>query len=310
MEVSTLNNRTRYTTGFFVIAAGIVLLLFLTGSLHLPGAGADDPTPDNPINCAGDIHYHSYDAPSGSQFFGPTTEGIGVDNQYDEMLRRRCTDPVMTVAHLAYETGQWGTPDQLQTKVNTFIAQPEQWNQALNWLIDNEADCSRGSATMSNSYQTLAMQNGSSRSVPPTLFQVTPSRPSFEVLRLDCGNNRVYDYKTNCGIQPVAQEFPNVPTAPPVPPTVTPPTGPPSTSPTTTPSGGKDPSQGINNDPGACSLGDCGPRPVNPTPPPADPVRPTATVAPPRNPPPPPSDPGPTQPPVTSTIPSPITAPD
>ena len=31
----------------------------------------------------------------------------------------------------------------------------------------------------------------------------------------------------------------------------------------------------------ACALGDCGPRPVNPTPPPADAVMPTATVAPP-----------------------------
>lgn len=344
-EVCTLNEQRRLSSFFLLIAGALIVLLGFTGHLpNLPGAGADDPGPNLPDGCASEIYYQSYDAPTGSNFFGTSLEGQGADSQYEQMLARRCKDPVLTVAHLAYETGMWGDPYQLQLKVQDFINNPAHWRDAVDWLMRNEATCSRDNPTMSNRYQTLAMKNGSSRNIPPTLFQVTPQRPQFEVLRLTCDNGRVYNFKTNCGLQPVAQEFPNVPRTPvnPNPPPGTPPGTPPSpcthncggttttttcvncTTTTTTcvnctttttvcptgPDGCKDPGDGINNQPGPCSIGDCGPRPVDPEPPAPDPVQPTATVAPPPSQPPPPSDPGPTQPTVTSTIPSPATIPD
>lgn len=118
-------------------------------------------------------------------------------------------------------------------------------------------------------------------------------------------------------------------THPTVPPTV-PPTNPPGcthncTPPTTRPPGcthnctpppppppGKDPSDGIGNDPGAAGQGDTGPRPGGPTPanPPVD-TQPPATygTVPSQTTLPPPVT-SPSQPPVTNTIPTPDTAPD
>lgn len=343
-----MNEQRRYGVFFLFLAGALIILLGVTG--HLPtlsSAGADDPGPRTPENCTHNVEFKAYGAPSGSHFFGASVEGIGADNQYRQMLDDRCVDPVMTAAHMAYETRMWGNGDaDFNALVYKYINDPSAWLHDINQMIAWESDCDKSNPTMSGNYQTLAQNVGSNDSVVPTLFQTSPSRPSFEVLRLSCpnfygsGQGRVLNFKTNCRFQPVAVRFPGISHVP-IMPTIryTPPSGhtpgtnPPgttpttgcthnctttSTTPTTTPTTGcptgpdgcKDPTVGINNDPGACSLGDCGPRPVNPEPPPPDPVQPTATVAPPRNPPPPPSDPGPTQPPVTSTVPSPVTVPE
>lgn len=317
------------------------LLLFGWGAGFTPGdllddtpAGAD-PIPANPNmppHCTDNVTFYAYNSPAGSHFFGPEAP-MRARAAYQEMLMRRCQDPVLTVAHAAYESGMWSDPAHLQTRVQDFMMNRDHWQNTISRLMAMESECNLSIESMSNEYQTLAMQTGNSRNVPPTLFQVTPNRPSFEVLRVSCPNGRVYNFKLNCGFQPVAQEFPRVPRTPPNP--NPPPGSPPGTPPSccappcdncnppppcdncnpppgcpTGPNGCKDPNDGINNDPGACSLGDCGPRPVSPVPPPPDPVQPQPNVEPPSNPPPPPADPGPSQPPPAQPVPSPDTAPD
>ncbi|MBA3678826.1 hypothetical protein H0W80_01350 [Candidatus Saccharibacteria bacterium] len=315
-----------------VACATFALLLFGFVIVAKPTLGQSPTSTSTTLSgfvCAQEVHFFAYDVEP--NFFGPASDFESVQTQRDELHRRRCLDPAKFVADREYANGAFSSTEQRQAQVQSFLNDREAWRDAIALLELAESKCTASLETMSGSYKTLYMVKGADASQAPAIYQASPERPEFRVLRFTCpdgnGGTKQFNYKLNCGFQPVAQEFPGVPTQPvPAPPTTggPPPTGghtptttpitrppvnstvPPTTPPTT--HGGKDPNDGINHNPGACGQGDCGPRPVAPTPPPPDSVVPTATVAPP------PVTPRPTvtvvqQPTVTSTIVSPSTAP-
>lgn len=322
-----------------VVAACMVLFALLLFGVVWKATAAGGPPPDpgaQPTTtttagfvCASEVHYFAYDT-DGNRF-GPASAFETVQTQRDEMHRRRCQDPALLCAHIAYWNGVGLDPQSLASCVQNFLNNRTAWTDALALLELGESTCKASIDTMDDSYNTLYMVKSTDVNVAPGIFQTSPDRPSFSVLRFDCdtanaAGSKQFNYKLDCGFQPVDKNFPGVPgppaPAPPCtncapPPTVppckncTPTTVPPTTPPTTGCPPGyncKDPSKGINNDPAACNLGDCGPRPVNPTPPPPDPVQPEATVKPPASVPPPPVTVV-TQPTVTVTVVTPSTAP-
>ena len=242
-------------------------------------------------NCADSVHFFTYDVTQ--NFFGPASASADVETQKSELHNRRCSDPALAVAHQEYQAGAYSSPQERLAKTQTLIDDKEAWRLTVMSLETRESSCSASLQTMSGNYQTLWMRKGASSSDIPGIYQASPEKPSYDVLRFDCAGSQL-NYKLDCGFQPVATSFVGVPTLDqpaPSTPSKPRPNSPPATTipkapPTTT--GGcppgyncKDPSRGIGNNPAACALGDCGPRPVNPTPPPADAVVPTATVAPP-----------------------------
>lgn len=308
-----------------VACATFALLLFGFVIVAKPTLGQPTTSTSTSVaaSCVTPFHFYAYDdgTPEGS--FGPPVESAEVNVVRAEAHTRRANDVLLLATNIANWNGEAMTPDSLRAQAQAFIENPKGWCDALTLLELGESTCTASIATMGGHYKTLGMQRGASADVTPWVYKADPDRPSFQVLRFDCAGGKQINLKLDCGFQPVAQEFPGLPG----PPTGPPPTSPPVTRPpanstvpphvtfppsvTTVPPtthGGKNPDDGINHNPGACGLGDCGPRPVNPTPPPPESVVPTATVAPP------PVTPPPTvtvvqQPTVTSTIVSPPTAP-
>ncbi len=299
------------------------LLLFGFVIIAKPTDGGTTPTTTAAPSCVTPFHFYTYDSGTPEGSFGPPVESTDVTAVRGEAHTRRANDALLLATNIANWNGEQMTPDSLRAQAQAFIENPQSWCDALTLLEVGENTCSASIAQMGGHYKTLGMQRGASADVIPWVYKADPDRPSFAVLRFDCAGGKQINLKLDCGFQPVAQDFPGLPgkptgpppTSPPVtrPPTnstvptpttrvTVPPTSPPTTGCPTGPNGCKDPNDGINHDPGACSLGDCGPRPVDPTPPPADPVQPTATVAPPATTQPPPAPLPQPQPTVTTPV--------
>ncbi|MEI8072510.1 MAG: hypothetical protein WCH00_00210 [Candidatus Saccharibacteria bacterium] len=287
-----------------MLGAAALLLLLLTFGFAIVVSQNHSKASAAPVsNCASDVHFYAYDVTE--NFFGPASASNDVNAQKTEFFHRLCTDPALMVATSEYLAGSYTTPSDRTSKVDKLMTDRKSWrdSEALTQL--SLSSCQSSIQSMSGSYQTLWMQKGSSSNDVPGIYQASPERPQYFVLRFDC-TGKQFNFKLDCGFQPVAMQFPGIPTTPPSVPSVAP-----TTSPSGCPTGYhcKDPNQGIDHNPGACSLGDCGPRPVNPTPPPADTTKPKATVVPPST-----TLPAPTplpvpQPPVTTPIVDPVTAP-
>ena len=331
-------NRQRWSGAVLITAVAVVLWLLLSSLGVIPSAGADDPTPDNP-ECD---NFYAYEGRSGN--FGPSLTG-SAEEMYQQIQERRTHDCLLAAAHIAYASGMLPrTSDaQIYQAAQRYAENPRLFAEALRMLEGLEQSCRPVLSTRSGRYETLAMRTGASPQVMPTLYKTTLNRGSFDVLVLDCGGERKFVYKIDCGAQPVVQygSIPYIPSTP-VPPTppgsppgtppnYPPPTNPPPTTnppttttpgttpttPTTTPTDecppGYDCKDPVPPTPATCALPDnlCQPGAGPPTPRPPDPVQPTPTVAPPASTPPPPdytvppSDPDPSTP-----VSTPQTAPD
>jgi len=300
-----------------VVAAATTVMLLLFGSVLMANTTAAPPVTTVAEGCATSKHFYAYNV--AENFFGPASVTTEVAAQKSELHYRRCSDPALAVAHEEYQAGIYSSPQERLAKTQALIDNPDAWRLTVMSLETLEQACFASLETMSGSYQTLWMSKGSTPNDIPVIFQASPEKPQYQVLRFACPNAQLR-YKLDCGFQPVAVSFVGIPAKTqemqesprPARPS-SPPASVPSSPPTTAsgcPAGYncKDPAKGIGNNPAACGLGDCGPRPVNPTPPPADLVVPTATIAPPQVtlPPPAPLAPRPTQ---TTPVPVPSTAP-
>lgn len=332
-ELSTLNTHNRRR--LFAALSSAAAVLFLIGSWVGIAAGDDPTPPDDSAECASaDPYYYSYDA-DGNRFGPPVSEELQA--AVAELHTRRCADPALVVAHAMYHGKKYLDLPTQQAEVTRLVSDRVSWRYAVDMMTIFETnECAASIETMSDDYQTLYMLDGADRSVAPGIHKASPDVPSFRVLRYTCSDGRVFNYKLDCGFQPVDQDFPDIPeipdnptptTGPPPsvtqPPTTgTPTTGPPTTRPPTTttppttecptgPEGCKDGDDDIVNNPPTCNLPDdlChgGTGPTIPRPPETSQPRPT--VAPPPVTPPPTVAPPPTQPTVTSTIVTPPTAP-
>lgn len=327
-------NRDRISVAMLIIAGAVASLLLLSGIGIIP-AGADDPTPED--RCQGsEAKFYAYQARSNGQF-GPAVTTNDVDEAVAELYSRMDCDPLLAVVIAADASGQWGDANALYSMAQRMLRDRQAWDALVARTRAILDQCNPVFRERSNEYMTLAMRRGANPQVMPTLYQVSPDRPTFRTLEFDCGGGRVVVLKLDCGFQPVHQFFslitmtpanpgstpsinppgtpphnPPPPTSAP-PPTTPPPTTPPPTVPPGCPTGPNGCKPPIPPTPATCNLPDdlCHGGTGPPTPRPPDPVQPTPTVAPPPStfPPPvytvPPDDPDPTVP-VTS----PPTAPD
>lgn len=300
-----------------MIAVVVLLPVLLLGNgSFISDAEADDPTPDNPA-CD---QFYAYDGENGN--FGPALTG-DAESMHSQLQQRRTHDCLLAAAHLVYVSGQMPntTDEQVHALARDFASHPDHYARALRTIEEAEAGCEPVQSTRSGNYETLAMRRGDSPSTMPSIYKVSITRGSFDVLVLDCGGGRKFVYKIDCGGQVVVQRgtIPGIPTTPRNP-NLPPPPGPPPTCPgcnpppttqppppTTVPPCPpgyecKDPDDSVQNGNGpAQGNGDTG----NGTPDTPDTQVPTPTVPPPANPPPPPSATIPPQPPADPYTPPP-----
>jgi hypothetical protein len=295
----------------------VVLLLIAPMVINVEGTTAQPPTPPTTAAaapCAETVNYFAYEvAPN---FFGPASSFETVQTQRDELHRRRCQDPALLVSHIQYWNGVFSTPEQRQAEVESLLANRQAWRDAVTMLeVGETTHCTASLATMSGAYNTLYMVKGADANQIPAIYQTTPDRPEFAVLRFDCDTGKQFNYKLDCGFQPVDTNFPGVPGPPETPPVTT--TGPPvsvtrpvpnTTIPVCPPQGCKPvvaPTPAMCADP----ANPCQPGVGPPTPRPAASSIPQATVVSPTSQLPPPAPLPQPQPTVSVPISSPVTAP-
>jgi len=308
------------------IAAAIVALLVIIPIVGSVASPRTPPTPPPAGDCASTVDYYRYKVDVDNNGPAAPTE---VDAAKAELHARRCTDPALVAQHASYQSGSFAGTQALLDVTNGYVNDRSSWVNAVAIMEAAEAQCSASVVEMSGPYKTMYMQG---TQPVPSSYPADPDRPSYLVLRFSCPNGSEWNYKLDCGFQPVGQ-FPPPPEtpAPPasstpscsvncgpppstctyncvsttIPPTTTPPTTPPVTCP---PQGCKPyvpPTPEMCADPAhPCQPG------VGPSVPrPPDPTQPTVTVTPaPTVLPPPATLPQP-QPTVSVPITSPPTAP-
>ncbi len=306
------------------VAAVIVLLIVVPMVASVVDAAPPPPPPPSG-DCASTVDYYRYKVDVDNNGPAAPTE---VEAAKAELHVRRCADPALVAQHTSYQSGSFAGTQALLDVTNGYVNDRPSWVNAVAIMEAAEAQCSAAVVEMSGPYKTMYMQG---TQPVPSSYPADPDRPSYQVLRFSCPNGSEWNYKLDCGFQPVGQ-FPPPPegTPPPAPPTggptptsptpvctrncgPTPTTTPPTTTPPTTtgctvPQGCKPyvpPTPEMCADPARpCQPG------VGPTVPrPPDPVQPTPTVVPPATVLPPPATLPQPQPTVTSTIVSPPTAP-
>lgn len=163
--------------------------------------------------CPGEVHYFAEDAPPGSNFFGPATEGEAVKKLLEELHDRRCLDPALVVGDAidAQLPGfdRLNGDEAIAAKIREVRDDRELWRDTIATLEDQEEEADVEVTSMSGSYQTLYMVVGETD--VPLIRQAAPDRPSYDVLRFSLPDGDVRNYKLDCGFQPVDQEFPGVP---------------------------------------------------------------------------------------------------
>ncbi len=230
--MKTKLNKRRAGASALIVAA---LLLFTPVGEEILGSRAVVEASGEGSGCTEQVHFYTEDIDQ--NFFGPAVEA-SVDPAVEELNVRWCADPALVVAH-AHVMGLSGFAelngdDQLRAKVRELIDNRDLWLDTIEQLksLVEADDTNLSIATMSGSYETLYMiaRDGE----VPLVRKAAPDRPEFQVLRVTLVDGRVFDLKLDCGFQPVAQEFPNIPPMPPVVPPTTPPTTVPPTTTTTT----------------------------------------------------------------------------
>ncbi len=210
------------------IAAGALLLLLLLAFPSIKGLVIDEAGADEATECGSELHFYSADVDN--NFNGPSADG-NVEEVLEELHNRRCADPALVVEHAHVNQlpgfAELSGDEQLTGKIRELRDNPELWRSTVTLLEDREATANKvdgkvGSiATMSGSYETMYMIDGATD--VPLIRKDQPDRPEFKVLRFTYADGTEVNYKLDCGYQPVAQEFPNVPPVNNPPPTNQPP---------------------------------------------------------------------------------------
>lgn len=198
----------------------VVALLALVGSVFgLVQINNSEASAANNDACANDVHFYAYDT-TGNRF-GPALAYGSPDDTMSDVQSRYFRDPVLLTSHYEGVTQSHMTDGQRQAMVSSLLNDCEHWNEVARYVKHYEKhSCATNPSyvTLSNSYHTQAMRVGADSSVAPTLFEVTPNKPNFEVVDLSCrganGNNFHLYIKIDCGGQLVAQVFPGLPTTP------------------------------------------------------------------------------------------------
>lgn len=291
------------------IAAAIVALLVIIPIVGSVASPRTPPAPPPAGDCASTVDYYRYKVDVDNNGPAAPTE---VDAAKAELHARRCTDPALVAQHASYQSSYFAGTQALLDVTNGYVNDRASWANAVGIMEAAEAQCSASVVEMSGPYQTMYMQG---TQPVPSSYPADPDRPSYQVLRFSCPNGSEWNYKLDCGFQPVGQ-FPSPPEGTP-PPQSTPPTGgpTPTTPPTCTRNCGPTPTTTppSTTPPTTCPPQGCKPyvpptpemcadpaRPCQPgvgpsVPRPADPAQPTTTYTPPVTvlPPPNPLPPGP-----------------
>ncbi len=272
------------------IAAFVALLVVVP--LVARTSDAQPPTPPPSGDCASNVHYYRYDVQVDNNGPAAPTE---VDAAKAELHARRCSDPALVAQHASYQSGSFAGTQALLDVTNGYVNDRASWANAVGIMEAAEAQCTASVVDMSGAYKTMYMQG---TQPVPSSYPADPDRPSYKVLRFSCPNGSEWNYKLDCGYQPVGQ-FPPPPESPSAPPTggptptpspvcvvnctpttSTPPTTPPTTTGCTVPQGCK---PYVPPTPAQCAdpAKPCQPGVGPSVPRPADPVQPTTTYVPP-----------------------------
>lgn len=198
----------------------VVTLLALVGSVFgFVQINNSEASAANNNACQNDVHFYAYDT-TGNRF-GPALTSTSPSDTLDEVQDKYFRDPPFLVSHYEAVTRTHMTDGDRQAMVASLLNDCEHWNDVARFVkqFENRSCVTNPSyVTLSNSYRTQAMRVGSDPSVAPTIYEVTPNKPNFEVVDLNCtdanGNNFHIFIKVDCGGQLVAQDFPGLSTTP------------------------------------------------------------------------------------------------
>lgn len=317
--MNTDQMRRRFLLGFSL--AAVVALLLIVPIVARVDA---QPPPGGPPagECASTVDYYRYKVDVDNNGPAAPTE---VDAAKAELHTRRCSDPALVAQHAAYQSRAYVSTESMLDTTNNYVNDRASWAGAVGMMEAAESKCSASVVDMSGPYQTMYMRG---TQPIPSSYPADPDRPSYQVLRFSCPDGSEWNYKLDCGYQPVGR-FPPPPEVPggpppsggptPTPacksncvPTTTPPPLPSTTTTSivtcTVPQGCK---PYVPPTPAQCAdpARPCQPGVGPPTPRPPDSTQPTVTVTPPSTVLPPPAPLPQPQPTVSVPITSPPTAP-
>jgi hypothetical protein len=297
----------------------VVLLLSVPLIVSVNGQPVPPPNTSPPSsNCAQTVHFYRYDVNVDNNGPAAPADPNNVGATVAELITRLGNDPALMAQVQGYIGGAAMSTQSLLDATNAFMANTQNWCDTLSLIVAGLAQCSASITEMSGPYQTWYQQ---ATQPVPSSYSADPDRPSYTVLRFSCPNGQQYNFKLDCGFQPVGQ-FP--PAAPPEGPPPSQPVAPPCTTncgpPTTTPPNTTTttsvcPPQGckpyVPPAPHQCAdpAQPCQPGQGPAIPNPPDPVKPSITVTPPSSVLPPPAPTVAPRPTHTATVPLPTSVP-
>lgn len=180
------------------------------------------------------VHFFAYDTPGVE--FGPAVEQREAEAVMQEQLARELHDPALVVAAVEYSRRDYSSPEERDRKVAYLAQNAEAHCEAVLQLWARRAVATKIEVKqITTDNRSMWMLDTRPR---PTIVEGPSNVTTFDALVYTYADGTRDVYKLDCGFQPMAPEFPGIPSLPPdeVPPPTSPPvTQPPATSPPTSP---------------------------------------------------------------------------
>ena len=209
-----------------------LLLVAVLGGTSLTASATTAAPPAPPNGCTTTVHYDAYEAPSGSDQFGPNQESHDLAVNVARHASKDCTDPLYAAGDVLFvRDGINASATEIEALAQQYVA------DHAKWLADVQTMWSQVSSFtaeyVSAGYETMGMMPGASPDVMPSIMKFDHQHALGWARVAHLSNGETRFYRIACDEQFSAPSFPNVPTTVTPPPT-TPPTTP---TPTTPPSG-------------------------------------------------------------------------
>ncbi len=215
-------------TALLLVAAG------LSGTSLTASATTAAP-PALPTGCATTVYYAAYDAPVGSNQFGPNQVSHDLAVNVARHATKDCTDPLYAAGDVLFmRDGINASAAEIEALAQVFVADHAKWLAGVEAI--NAQVSSYTVENISATYDTMGMIPGASSGVMPRIMKFHERHSLGWALVAHLNNGDTRDFRGPCDLQFSAPRFPNVPVTPvtpQVPVTPTTPTTP--TTPCTTP---------------------------------------------------------------------------
>jgi hypothetical protein len=211
----------RVSAAGVVVLIGLILLAMMFPKLdpfQLPAASA---APQPTTGCGTSVHYTAYDAPAGSNQFGPTATSFTQTSAVKRLGVKLCEDPLFAATMVSFEQqGSNLNAASATALAKAYVANKSQWKSGVKSFNDQVDSYSVD--FIGRTYETMRMVPGNTQSVMPALGKVARPVKLGYVLTLHLKDGQTRYLRIVCDLQPSAPNLPKVPVQ--VMPPVVPPT--------------------------------------------------------------------------------------